>query len=139
MRKIMTRFAILILSVFTVSAGATAATIPLMMKSFPNISSTTIELLMTIPSLGIIVFTPISNWVADLISVKKTIMTGLILIFIGGIVPAVTLNFPLIFASRIILGLGTGLLMSFSQSLIIQLYQGREQQKCLDYQVYFKV
>lgn len=127
----MTRFAILILSVFTVSAGATAATIPLMMKSFPNISSTTIELLMTIPSLGIIVFTPISNWVADLISVKKTIMTGLILIFIGGVVPAVTLNFPLIFASRIILGLGTGLLMSFSQSLIIQLYQGREQQKML--------
>jgi len=38
MRKIMTRFAILILSVFTVSAGATAATLPLMMQSFPNIS-----------------------------------------------------------------------------------------------------
>lgn len=131
MRKIMTRFAILILSVFTVSAGATAATIPLMMKSFPNISPTTIELLMTIPSLGIIVFTPVSNWVADLISVKKTIMTGLVLIFLGGVIPAVTVNFLLIFASRIILGLGTGLLMSFSQSLIIQLYQGREQQRML--------
>lgn len=131
MRKIMTRFAILILSVFTVSAGATAATIPLMMKSFPNISSTTIELLMTIPSLGIIAFTPVSNWVADLISVKKTIMTGLVLIFLGGVIPAVTVNFLLIFASRIILGLGTGLLMSFSQSLIIQLYQGREQQRML--------
>ncbi|MDT6951620.1 MFS transporter [Companilactobacillus alimentarius] len=131
MRKIMTRFAILILSVFTVSAGATAATIPLIMKSFPNISSTTIELLMTIPSLGIIVFTPVSNWVADLISVKKTIMTGLVLIFFGGVIPAITMNFPLIFVSRIILGLGTGLLMSFSQSLIIQLYQGREQQRML--------
>lgn len=127
----MTRFAILILSVFTVSAGATAATIPLIMKSFPNISSTTIELLMTIPSLGIIVFTPVSNWVADLISVKKTIMTGLVLIFFGGVIPAITMNFPLIFVSRIILGLGTGLLMSFSQSLIIQLYQGREQQRML--------
>lgn len=127
----MTRFAILILSVFTVSAGATAATIPLIMKSFPNISSTTIELLMTIPSLGIIVFTPVSNWVADLVSVKKTIMTGLVLIFFGGVIPAITMNFPLIFVSRIILGLGTGLLMSFSQSLIIQLYQGREQQRML--------
>lgn len=127
----MTRFAILILSVFTVSAGATAATIPLMMKSFPNISPTTIELLMTIPSLGIIVFTPVSNWVADLISVKRTIMTGLVLIFLGGVIPAVTVNFLLIFVSRIILGLGTGLLMSFSQSLIIQLYQGREQQRML--------
>jgi len=131
MRKIMTRFAILILSVFTVSAGATAATLPLMMQSFPNISSTTIELLMTIPSLGIIIFTPISNIVADYISVKRTILLGLLLIFIGGIIPAVTMNFPLIFGSRIILGLGTGLLMSFSQSLIIQMYQGSTQQKML--------
>ena len=131
MKKIMTRFAILILSVFTVSAGATAATLPLMMKSFPNISATTIELLMTIPSLGIIIFTPISNIVADFIGVKRTIMTGLALIFIGGIIPAITMNFPLILASRIILGLGTGLLMSFSQSLIIQLYEGRDQQKML--------
>ncbi len=131
MRKIMTRFAILILSVFTVSAGATAATLPLMMQSFPNISSTTIELLMTIPSLGIIIFTPISNIVADFISVKRTILLGLLLIFIGGIIPAVTMNFPLIFGSRIILGLGTGLLMSFSQSLIVQMYQGSAQQKML--------
>jgi len=131
MRKIMTRFAILILSVFTVSAGATAATLPLMMQSFPNISSTTIELLMTIPSLGIIIFTPISNIVADFISVKRTILLGLLLIFIGGIIPAVTMNFPLIFGSRIILGLGTGLLMSFSQSLIVQMYQGSTQQKML--------
>lgn len=131
MKKIMTRFAILILSVFTVSAGATAATLPLMMKSFANISPTTIELLMTIPSLGIIIFTPISNIVADFIGVKRTIMTGLALIFLGGIIPAITVNFPLIFSSRIILGLGTGLLMSFSQSLIIQLYEGRDQQKML--------
>ncbi|MFC6176482.1 MFS transporter [Companilactobacillus huachuanensis] len=131
MKKIMTRFAILILSVFTVSAGATAATLPLMMKSFPNISATTIELLMTIPSLGIIIFTPISNLVADLIGVKRTIMTGLALIFIGGVIPAITMNFSLILISRIVLGLGTGLLMSFSQSLIIQLYDGRDQQKML--------
>ncbi|KRN96758.1 permease of the major facilitator superfamily [Companilactobacillus kimchiensis] len=127
----MTQFAILILSVFTVSAGATAATLPLMMQSFPNISPTTIELLMTIPSLGIIIFTPISNIVADYISVKRTILLGLLLIFIGGVIPALTMNFPLIFGSRIILGLGTGLLMSFSQSLIIQMYQGSTQQKML--------
>lgn len=131
MRKVLTRLAILVLSIFTVSAGATAATVPLMMKSFPNISGTTIELLMTVPSLGIILFTPLSNFVADHLGVKRTILTGLTLIFIGGIIPAITLNFPLIFTSRIIMGLGTGLLMSFSQSLIIQMYAGQEQQRML--------
>jgi len=70
-------------------------------------------------------------FVADFIGVKRTIMSGLALIFIGGVIPAITMNFPLILASRIVLGLGTGLLMSFSQSLIIQLYEGRDQQKML--------
>lgn len=128
MRKLFMRLSLLLLSIFTVSAGATAATIPMMMRSFPNISPTLIELLMTVPSLGIIIFTPLSNFFADRFSVKNTILTGLIVILISGITPAVTLNFPLIFASRIGIGVGTGLLASFAQSLIIQLFDGDDQQ-----------
>lgn len=45
--------------------------------------------------------------------------------------PALTNNFPLIFASRIGIGAGTGLLASYAQSLIISLYQGKEQQQLL--------
>ncbi|WP_099224188.1 MFS transporter [Listeria costaricensis] len=131
MKKLLMKLSILCLSVFTVSAGATAATIPLMMESFSSISPTTIELLMTIPSLGIILFTPLSNFVADKIGIKNTILTGLFLILISGIIPALTMNFPLIFISRIFIGLGTGLIASFSQSLIIQLFEGTEQQRML--------
>lgn len=128
MRKLFMRLSLLLLSIFTVSAGATAATIPMMMKSFASINPTLIELLMTVPSLGIIIFTPLSNFFADRFGVKNTILTGLVVILISGITPAVTTNFSLIFASRIGIGIGTGLLASFSQSLIIQLYDGEEQQ-----------
>ncbi|VDG18383.1 MFS transporter [Lactobacillus alimentarius DSM] [Lactiplantibacillus mudanjiangensis] len=114
MRKLAMRLSILLLSIFTVSGGAIAATIPMMMKSFPNISPTLIELLMTVPSLGIIIFTPLSNFFADRFGVKNTILTGLVIILIAGITPALTTSFGLIFASRIGIGIGTGLLASFA-------------------------
>lgn len=131
MRKLFMRLALLLLSIFTVSGGAIAATIPMMMRSFPNINPTLIELLMTVPSLGIIIFTPLSNFFADRFGVKNTILTGLVIILISGITPALTTNFTLIFASRIGIGIGTGLLASFAQSLIIQLFDGADQQRMM--------
>lgn len=129
--NIWTKLSILLLNIFVVSSGATAATIPLMIKSFPTVDPTLVELTMTISSLGIIIFTPLSNLVADKIGIKKNILLGLIIILISGVIPAFTNNFPVIFASRIGIGVGTGLLASYSQSLIIALYQGKEQQQLL--------
>ena len=125
------KLAILLLNIFVVSSGATAATIPLMIKSFSNVNPTLVELTMTVSSLGIIVFTPISNILADKIGIKSTIVLGLFIIFLSGIVPALSNNFGLIFTSRIGFGIGTGLLASYSQSLIISLFSGKEQQQLL--------
>lgn len=125
------KLAILLLNIFVVSSGATAATIPLMIKSFSNVNPTLVELTMTVSSLGIIVFTPISNILADKIGIKSTIVLGLFIIFLSGIVPALSNNFGLIFTSRIGIGIGTGLLASYSQSLIISLFSGKEQQQLL--------
>ena len=125
------KLAILLLNIFVVSSGATAATIPLMIKSFSNVNPTLVELTMTVSSLGIIVFTPISNILADKIGIKSTKVLGLFIIFLSGIVPALSNNFGLIFTSRIGIGIGTGLLASYSQSLIISLFSGKEQQQLL--------
>lgn len=75
--NIWSKLAILLLNIFVVSSGATAATIPLMIKSFPNVAPTLIESTMTISSLGIILFTPLSNIIADKLGIKKTIILGL--------------------------------------------------------------
>lgn len=129
--NIWTKLAILLLNIFVVSSGATAATIPLMIRSFPQVSSTLVELTMTVSSLGIIIFTPLSNLLADKIGIKRTIVCGLTIILISGIIPAVINNFTIIFVSRIGIGVGTGLLASYSQSLIIAMFDGKEQQKLL--------
>lgn len=129
--NIWTKLAILLLNIFVVSSGATAATVPLMIKAFPTVDPTLVELTMTVSSLGIIIFTPLSNIIADKFGIKRTIILGLAVILISGVVPVFTNNFPLIFVSRIGIGIGTGLLASYSQSLIIALYQGKEQQQLL--------
>lgn len=129
--NIWTKLSILLLNIFVVSSGATAATIPLMIKSFSRIDPTLVELTMTVSSLGIILFTPLSNVIADKIGIKNTILLSLAIILISGVTPALTNNFWLIFTSRIGIGVGTGLLASYSQSLIISLYQGKEQQQLL--------
>ncbi|MFX3618053.1 MAG: MFS transporter [Sporolactobacillus sp.] len=130
-KHLLMKLAVLLISIFIVSAGATAATVPLMIKSFPAINSTTIELLMTLPSLGIVVFTPLSNFIADKFGEKRTILTGLWIVLISGIIPAMTMNFTLIFISRITIGVGTGFIAAFSQSLILQLFEGEEQQRMI--------
>ncbi|MGN1407060.1 MFS transporter [Lactobacillus sp.] len=126
-----TKLSILLLNIFTVSSGATAATVPAMIKAFPQTAPTLVELTMTVSSLGIIFFTPLSNVIAEKIGVKKTILIGLTVLLISGVIPVFSNNFPLIFASRIGVGVGTGLLASYSQSLIISLYQGQEQQRLM--------
>ena len=129
--NIWTKLSILLLNIFVVSSGATAATIPLMIRSFKTVDPTLIELSMTVSSLGIIIFTPLSNIIADKWGIKNTILLGLTIILISGVIPVFTNSFPLIFASRIGIGVGTGLLASYSQSLIIALYHGKEQQQLL--------
>lgn len=129
--SIWTKLSILLLNIFVVSSGATAATVPLMIKSFPNVPTTLVELTMTVSSLGIILFTPVSTLIASKIGIKKTVLIGLAIILISGVIPAMTNNFPLIFASRIGIGVGTGLLASYSQSLIISFYEGKEQQRLM--------
>lgn len=57
--NIWTKLSILLLNIFVVSSGATAATIPLMIKAFPSVDPTLVELTMTVSSLGIIIFTPL--------------------------------------------------------------------------------
>lgn len=131
MKSGLTKLSILLLNIFTVASGATAATVPLMTKSFSNIDPTMIELLMTVPALGIIIFTPLSNLVAERIGVKNDILLGLLIILLSGVTPALTTNFSLIFISRIGIGVGTGLLASYALSLIITLYDGAEQQRLM--------
>jgi len=86
--------------------------------SNPNIGLASVESLATIPAMMITIFVLLSNGVIKFIGKKNTVLLGLILIFIFGIVPTFTTNFKVVLISRLLLGAGIGLFNSLSISMI---------------------
>lgn len=131
MKKKLMAASLLLLSLFSVSANAVAAVIPLMMKAMPNVNPSLIELSMTIPSLGIIIFTPLSVPIAEKMGIKKEILLGILLILIAGILPTFVLNIYVNLFARLLMGIGTGMLGAYASTLIVKIYQGKAQQTML--------
>lgn len=131
MRKKLMSVSLLLLSLFLVSANAVAAVIPLMSKAMPNVNPSLIEFSMTIPSLGIIIFTPLSVPIAEKIGIKNEVLIGIALIFVAGIMPTFIINIWVNLFARMLIGVGTGMIGAYASTLIVKIYKGKAQQTML--------
>ena len=116
------KFSLLSISILLMSHLAISPVIPNLYKFYhesnPNIGLASVERLATIPAMMITIFVLLSNGVIKFIGKKNTVLLGLLLIFIFGIVPAFTTNFKVVLISRLFLGAGIGLFNSLSISMI---------------------
>ena len=117
-----TKFSLLSISILLMSHLAISPVIPNLYKFYhesnQNIGLASVESLATIPAMMITIFVLLSNGVIKFIGKKNTVLLGLLLIFIFGIVPAFTTNFKVVLISRLFLGAGIGLFNSLSISMI---------------------
>lgn len=116
------KFSLLSISILLMSHLAISPVIPNLYNFYnsqnPNIGLASVESLATIPAMMITIFVLLSNVVIKFIGKKNTVLLGLVLIFIFGLVPVFTANFKLVLISRLFLGAGIGLFNSLSISLI---------------------
>ena len=116
------KFSLLSISILLMSHLAISPVIPNLYKFYhesnPNIGLASVESLATIPAMMITIFVLLSNGVIKFIGKKNTVLLGLLLIFIFGIVPAFTTNFKVVLISRLFLGAGICLFNSLSISMI---------------------
>ena len=117
------KVAVLGISLMLTSSQAINGVIPQMREAL-NISQSQTELLGTAPSITVILFILLSSYVANKLGMKRTIVVGLILAGIGGILPVFFSNFTMVLISRIILGAGLGLYNSLAVTYISALYTG---------------
>lgn len=117
------KVAVLGISLMLTSSQAINGVLP-QIRDALNISQSQAELLGTAPSISVILFILLSSYIADKLEMKKTIIVGLLLAGIGGIIPILFSNFSMILVSRIILGAGLGLYNSLAVSYISALYTG---------------
>jgi MFS family permease len=103
-------------------SNAVSGTIPLMEKYFSDVSRANVELLIVIPTGGVLLGTVISGLVSNLLGKKYTVIAGLSISLVFGIIPAFIFNYPAILISRAMFGVGMGIFTPLSVSYITDLF-----------------
>lgn len=111
-----------------------APTLPLIGETFSQQSTAQIEMISTVSNFGILLFVLLSGFVIRYLGTYKTILIGLTLALVGGIIPVFSENYNVIIASRFLLGGGIGLFNGLSYSLILRIYTGDTQKQLLGFQ-----
>lgn len=128
------KFSILSISLLAMAAPAVATTIPAIMTEVPKQSASGVGLLMSVPSLAILLTIFFSPLVTKLIGTRKTVLLGLGISLFSGITPFFTDDFMIMLVSRFALGIGIGLFNSLAYSLIMINFSGEERDKMLGFQ-----
>lgn len=129
----MMKASLLSISIILTSGTAIAATIPSWLKAFPGVARSNVELLQTLPSISVVFATLLSTWIAKMIGVKRTVIVGLLIAGFAGITPALVTNYAAFFASRLMLGVGFGLVNSYAVSMIGMFFSGQEKSNMMGF------
>ncbi|OMF78479.1 MFS transporter [Paenibacillus peoriae] len=132
--KVLFKTALLSISLVLTSASAISAVIPMMLNQLSGVSSSLIESVVTIPSFSMMLFVLLSGPISSRLGKKNTVLLGLLLVVIGGILPIFTTNITWILALRLVLGAGLGMFNSLAVSLISDFFEGDERAQLVGFQ-----
>jgi len=129
-----------ILSVSLLTIMASAAVAPALGRirmAFPGVNDTLIKLVLTLPPLFIVPFSFITGLLVKRMKKKTIMLIGLSIYFLagigGGFVPEGSIISLLVI--RAILGMGVGLIMPLSTTLVGDFYDGDARRKMMGYAV----
>lgn len=125
------RFWILAVSLSIATGKGIAPALPALQKAFSDYPATMINLLATIPQIPALIVLLFSGQLANRFGIKKVISTGILLMAVTGVLPSVLTNFWLIFITRLLFGIGIGLVNSLAITLIDFVYEGDNQAQML--------
>lgn len=122
---------VLSLSLILVSTFSVSACLPEMLKFYKDYSRSSIENLISIPAMAMVVMIILSPIICKWIDERIVICTGLVMIGTAGCVPFFITSFPIVFATRILLGLGIGLVNTRAVSLVGERFSGEQRMKLM--------
>lgn len=109
---------ILSLSLLLTSPFAVSSCVPQMLETFPDYSRAQVEFLISCPSSAMIVMITLAPFLSRYVSDRFMVVSGLLIFGICGTTPVFTDSYPLIFLTRILMGVGIGLLNAKAITLI---------------------
>ena len=135
MKQTIEKVGLLSLSLILTSSSAIAPAIPAMKAFYHQFSSTQVELILSIPSLFVVVTLLANHAIRRVLSERHIIIISLILIPLAGVVPFFVQEYWLVLASRAAFGIGTGLINAVAITILSDYYSGRERAQVLGWRV----
>ena len=131
MKKIMEKVSILALSFILTTSFSISSAQSAMFAYYKEIPHSMIELLVSLPSAGIMVSLIFNKWIGRLFSERQMIVIGLVAYALCGFIPLISPAYPVVFLSRIIFGMAVGLLNVSAIAIISERYKGKERVQTL--------
>jgi len=112
--------------------------LPAMAHSFGAAEGTLVaQMLYALPSLGVVIFGFFSGWLLDRFGLRRTLLTALAAYGIMGSVPVFTASLPLLFVTRLCLGMACALVTTGCVMLLVISYQGEKRSRFMGFQSAF--
>ncbi|MCY6371412.1 MFS transporter [Clostridium ganghwense] len=100
-------------------------------EAFPTTRPTLIKMILTLPAIILIPFSVLAGKLTSVMKKRKILIIGLVTYIIGGLGGGVANSIYILLFFRGILGIGLGLIMPFSTSLIADFFVGEERTKMM--------
>lgn len=113
----------LVVAIFSISINLMAAmnispALSQISKAYRDIANETVQLLITIPSFAVVFASLSSSYIAQRITKRNTILIGSLVFTSAGVIPMFVEHFTIMMISRVLVGLGIGVMMPLVMTII---------------------
>lgn len=127
--------AILTMSFVQMGTNGIAPILAQIAEAFPDASASSVQFLMTFPSIFCVIFTLLSALLAEKLPKKTLALGGLLLVSVAGILACLFhASLTILFVWAAVLGIGIGMVAPIAPSLISELFEGKERQTLMGQQ-----
>ena len=109
------------------------AVVPSMMQQFRDVpnSEYLVQLLLTMPAIWILLFSPVAGWLADTYGRRKILIWSMFLYAIVGVAPTALDNIYVIIGTRCLVGICESVVMTVTTTMIGDYFRGHAREKWL--------
>ena len=109
------------------------AVVPSMMQQFHDVpnSEYLVQLLLTMPAIWILLFSPVAGWLADTYGRRKILIWSMFLYAIVGVAPTALDNIYVIIGTRCLVGICESVVMTVTTTMIGDYFRGHAREKWL--------
>lgn len=135
MKFFLEKMSLLSLSLMMISPFSVAPALPQMLSFYERqgYTESNVSILFSLSSFSILAVLLANPLLRKVLNERQTVILGLLLIALGGGSPMLTQSYAIVFLSRLLLGLGIGLINAKAINIISERYTGKEKIKLLGF------